>query len=81
MWWHRHRHRDEAFDIVTPSERERIDRLVAWQRRRYLALIIPCLLLVLFGFFVPAPTPVRIVALALAALLLPLAAIVGNARR
>lgn len=79
MW--RRRHHDEVFDIATPTERERLDRLVAWQRRRYLALIVPCILLVLFGFFVPAPTPVRIVALVLASLLLPLAVIVGNARR
>lgn len=72
---------DQVFDIVTPTERERLDRLVAWQRRRYLAVIVPCLVLVLFGFFVPAPTPLRLVALIVAAVLLPVAVIVGNARR
>lgn len=77
----RHRDRGEVFDIVTPTEWEKRERLVAWQKRRYLALIVPCLLLVLFGFFVPAPTPARVVALVVASLLLPLAVIVGNAGR
>jgi hypothetical protein len=48
------------------------------RKHRYLALMVPCLLLVLFGFFVPAPTPVRVVALAVAAVLPPIAVIRGN---
>jgi hypothetical protein len=42
-------------------------------------LIVPCIALVVFGFFVPAPVPFRVVALAIAAILLPMAAIAGNA--
>ena len=37
-----------------------------------------CLALVVFGFFVPAPVPVRLVALAVAAVLPPIAAITAN---
>jgi Protein of unknown function (DUF3099) len=74
------RHRDVSYDIVTPTERERRDDDIARRRRRYFAIMIPCLSLVMFGFFVPAPTPVRVGALALAALLPPIAAIVGNAK-
>ena len=36
---------------------------------------------VVFGFFVPAPVPFRVAALAVASLLPPAAAIVANARR
>jgi hypothetical protein len=48
------------------------------RKRRYLSLMVPCLLLVIFGFFVPAPTPLRVVALAVAAVLPPIAVIRGN---
>ena len=65
-------------DIVTPTGRERRDQSVRGRRRRYLMVIAPCLALVLFGFFVPAPVPVRVVALIVACVLLPVAAIVGN---
>jgi Protein of unknown function (DUF3099) len=78
MSWRKRR--DVTHNIVTPTEREQRDDEVATRRRRYFAIMIPCLLLVGFGFFVPAPTPVRIGALALAAVLPPLAAIVGNAK-
>jgi hypothetical protein len=40
--------------------------------------MIPCILLVAFGFFVPAPTPIRLAALAIAAFMPPIAAILGN---
>ncbi len=75
-WWRE----EDVPDIVTPTERERRERLVAWQRRRYFIVIVPCLLLVLFGFFVPAPTSLRILALVVAGFLLPVAVIVGNSR-
>jgi Protein of unknown function (DUF3099). len=78
MGWRKHR--DVSYDIVTPTERERRDDEVATRRKRYFAIMIPCLSLVAFGFFVPAPTPVRVAALALAAVLPPIAAIVGNAK-
>jgi hypothetical protein len=77
----RRRHQDPSFDIVTPTDRERRDDEIATRRRRYFAIMIPCLVLVLFGFFVPAPTPLRVVALAVAAGLPPVAAIVGSGRR
>jgi Protein of unknown function (DUF3099) len=78
MGWRKNR--DVSYDIVTPTDRERRDDEVATRRRRYFAIMIPCLSLVAFGFFVPAPTPVRVAALALAAVLPPIAAIVGNAK-
>jgi hypothetical protein len=74
-----HRGEHDAYDIVTPSEREERARRVARRRRRYFAVMVPCLLLVGFGFFVPAPTPLRLLALAFAAWMPPIAAIVGNA--
>ena len=48
------------------------------RKRRYFALMVPCLALVLFGFFVPAPIPVRVAALVVAAVIPPFAAIRGN---
>ena len=41
-------------------------------------VMVPCIVLVLFGFFVPAPTPVRVAALAIAAVLPPVASILAN---
>jgi hypothetical protein len=78
MGWRRHR--AISYDIVTPTERERLDDEVNTRRKRYFTIMIPCLSLVAFGFFVPAPTPARVAALAFAAVLPPVAAIVGNAR-
>ena len=78
MGWRRHR--NPSFDIVTPTDRERRNDEIDARRKRYFAIMIPCLALVGFGFFVPAPTPARVVALAVAALLPPLAAIVGTGR-
>jgi Protein of unknown function (DUF3099) len=75
----RGRDANDAYDIVTPTERERLERRIARRRRRYFAVMVPCLLLVAFGFFVPAPTPLRLVALAFAAWMPPVAAILGNA--
>jgi hypothetical protein len=69
---------DEAYDIVTPTEREARERSIAARRRRYFMVMVPCIALVLFGFFVPAPTPLRVGALLVAACLPPVAAILGN---
>jgi hypothetical protein len=74
-WGHRRR---DTYDIVTPTERERRDDDIARRRRRYFAIMVPCLALVSFGFFVPAPTPFRVAALAIAAVLPPIAAMVAN---
>jgi len=76
----RRRRRDVSYDIVTRTERERRDDDIAARRRRYFAVMIPCLVLVLFGFLVPAPTPWRLGALAVASVMPPVAAIVGNRR-
>jgi hypothetical protein len=64
--------------VVTPTAAERQRADLAVRRRRYAVLMGCCLLLVLFGFFVPAPVPLRLVALAVAAVLPPMAAIAGN---
>lgn len=78
MRWRRRR--DPTYDIVSRTERERRDDDIAARRRRYFAVMGPCLALVLFGFLVPAPTPLRLGALAVASVLPPVAAIVGNRR-
>ncbi|GAB3600040.1 hypothetical protein GCM10027446_32890 [Angustibacter peucedani] len=74
------RPRPPRYDVVTPTEREARDAAIARGQRRYFLLWVPCVLLVVFGFFVPAPTPWRIAALVLAAPLLPLAALLGTPR-
>lgn len=70
----------KAFDVVTPTAHEALTADIAGRRRRYFLVIGPCIALVLVGFFVPLPIPVRIVILLVAALLAPAAAIVANAR-
>jgi hypothetical protein len=70
--------RVQRFDIMTPTEREARDADIARRKKGYFLVWVPCLLLVVFGFFVPAPTPLRIAALVIAAPLLPIAAIVAN---
>jgi hypothetical protein len=72
--------RPPRYDIVTPTEHEARDADIARRRRWYFMIWVPCIVLVVFGFFVPAPTPLRIAALVVAAPLLPVAAIVANAR-
>lgn len=81
MWPRRRRQHDEPpYDVVTPTERERLEQDIAVRRRRYLAIMGPCLVLLAFGFFVPAPMPIRVAALLVAAVLPPVAAVVGNMR-
>lgn len=72
------RRRPAVPDVVTPTEGEARRADLARRRRRYGLLMGLCLALVLFGFFVPAPVPVRLVALAVAAVLPPVAAITAN---
>ena len=74
MW----RRKPPVPDIVTPTDRERRNQSVKDRRRRYFVVMIPCLALVLFGFFVPAPVPVRVAALVVACVMAPVAAIIGN---
>jgi hypothetical protein len=75
-----HGRRRAVPDIVTPTPHEEKIAEIARRRRRYLAIMLPCLALVVFGFWVPAPVPVRVVALIVASVMPPIAAIVGNAR-
>lgn len=67
-----------SFDVVTRTERERRNDAINARQRRYLWVMVPCFALMLFGFFVPAPIPLRLCALAVASVLPPIAAIVGN---
>lgn len=69
-----------VFDVHTPTERERLEASIARRKKRYFTVMVPCLVLVAFGFFVPAPTPIRLIALAIAAFMPPIASMVGNAR-
>jgi hypothetical protein len=48
-----------VYDIVTPTPHEQMVDEIAARRRRYFAIMLPCLALVIFGFWVPAPVPVR----------------------
>jgi hypothetical protein len=68
----------QPYDIVTPTEREARERWIASRRRRYFRVMVPCIVLVVFGFFVPAPVTLRVAALAVAAVLPPIAAILAN---
>jgi hypothetical protein len=76
----RRRH-DPSDDISSPDVPRRLDDSIRARRRRYFWLMGPCLVLTVFGFFVPAPTPWRIAALAVAAVIPPVAAVVANAGR
>lgn len=68
------------YDVHTPTEREALLESIAKRRRRYFRVMVPCIALMLFGFFVPAPVPVRLTALAIAAVMPPIAAMLGNTR-
>jgi Mn2+/Fe2+ NRAMP family transporter len=79
----RRRHgRDRApdvYDIVTPTEREALERDIRRRRRIYLSIMVPCVVIfVFFGLASFLPTPVRVAALCVAAVLPPVAAVLGN---
>jgi hypothetical protein len=76
----RHPH-EPPRDIASRDVPRRLDDSIRARRRRYFWLMGPCLVLTAFGFFVPAPTPWRIAALAVAAVIPPVAAVVANAGR
>jgi hypothetical protein len=76
----RHQH-GRSPDIASHDVPRRPDDSIRSRRRRSLWLMGPCLVLTVFGFFVPAPTPWRIAALAVAAVIPPIAAVVANAGR
>lgn len=62
---------------VTAAEEQEIER----RERRYLWVMIPCIVLLLVGFFVPMPTPLRVLVLAIAAGLPLVGVFVGNVGR
>lgn len=73
----------DPFDAAEPGEEllpegSEVEARIHRRARRYFAVIVPALVLVVFGFFVPAQAPFRIAALLMAALLLPVAAVLGN---
>jgi hypothetical protein len=70
----------EVFDVHTPTAREQLEASIARRRKRYFTVMIPCLVLVIFGFWVPAPTPIRLTALGIAAFMPPIASMLGNTR-
>lgn len=74
----RRRHEAPRYDIVSPTADQARQESIARRQRRYLRVMVPCIALVLFGFFVPAPTPLRLVALGIAAVLPPIAAVLAN---
>ncbi len=68
-----------TFDVVTPTDDQARLEDIARRQRRYFRVMVPCILLVSFGFFgFFVPTPIRLVALAIAAFMPPIAAIVAN---
>jgi hypothetical protein len=77
----RRRRGERLRDISSPDVPRRLDDSIRTRRHRYFWLMGPCLVLVVFGFFVPAPTPWRIAALAVAAVIPPIAAVVANVGR
>jgi Protein of unknown function (DUF3099) len=74
----RRRHQPPTYDVVTPTPNQEHLENIRRRQKRYYRIMVPCIILVAFGFFVPAPTPIRLVALAIAAFMPPIAAIVGN---
>lgn len=67
-----------TYDVVTPTPNQAHLENIKRRQKRYYRVMVPCIILVAFGFFVPAPTPIRLAALIIAAFMPPIAAIVGN---
>jgi hypothetical protein len=65
---------------MTPSERQAHLERVAERQRQYFRYAVPALGCTAFGFFIPAPVPVRLTALVLAIGLGFIAVLLGNAR-
>lgn len=72
--------RPKVYDVVTPSAREARLAAIARRQRRYYRFMIPAICFVGFGFFVPAPVPLRLAALMIATVLGGVAVLLGNAR-
>lgn len=76
------RSREDAtvFDVVTPTARQSHLEGIARRQRRYIRFMTPAMGFTAFGFFVPAPIPIRLAALFVAVALGLTAAILGNLR-
>jgi hypothetical protein len=69
----------DVYDIVTPTQREAREQDIRRRRRVYLSIMIPCIaMFAFFGLATFLPTPVRVAALCIAAVMPPVAAILGN---
>ncbi len=65
---------------MTPTERQaRLDAILKRQRA-YFRFMVPSICFTAFGFFVPAPVPLRLAALVVAVGLGLTAVLLGNAR-
>lgn len=70
----------EVFDVVTPTARQKKLEQIAERQRLYFRYMVPSISCTAFGFFVPAPIPLRLAALVIAVVLGLTAVILGNAR-
>jgi len=69
----------QVYDITTPDVHESQEQDIRRRRRIYFRIMVPCLaMFAFFGFATFVPTPVRAVGLGIAALMPPVAAILGN---
>lgn len=68
---------ESGAEQVTPEQEAEIES----RERRYLWVMIPCIVLLVIGFFAPLPTPVRVGVLALAAGMPLVGVLVGNTSR
>ncbi|MGQ0844178.1 MAG: DUF3099 domain-containing protein [Sporichthyaceae bacterium] len=69
---------DEIFDVVSRTAREARLESIARRQRNYFRFMVPAMGCTLFGFFVPAPLPLRLAALFLAVVLGLTAVVLGN---
>lgn len=76
----RRREPKKVFDVMTPTERQAHLERVAERQRNYFRFMVPSLCATAFGFFVPAPTLLRLVALFVAVALGATAVVLGNFR-
>lgn len=76
----RERGSSEVFDVVTPTERQARLEGIARRQRLYFRWMVPAISLVAFGFFIPAPIPLRLAALVIATGLGAVAVVLGNTR-
>lgn len=66
--------------MTTPTERQAHLERIAQRQRDYFRFMVPALCFTAFGFFVPAPIPLRLAALFVAVALGATAVVLGNFR-